>query len=151
MTSSFDAFLWVTRHFLRTLCCAADLHVTVWFYFQAAPWCLVSVSRCSSFRTFTLTSRLCLVTRILHKTVTIYAKSQRLEYIYASRNTRRCSGGPQKVRIHGSVLTLTYFHHHEMLAGCLATEPSSTFNLFGPPPPPPRTQSSRCGHVLSSL
>jgi hypothetical protein len=39
-----------------------------------------------------------------------------------SRNTRRCSGGPQnKVRIHGSDLILTYFRHHELLAGCLAT------------------------------
>jgi hypothetical protein len=49
--------------------------------------------------------------------------------------TRRCSGGPQnKVRIHGSDLTLTYFSHRELLAGCLATHkhvPSSTITNNG--------------------
>jgi hypothetical protein len=39
-----------------------------------------------------------------------------------SRNTRRCSAGPQnKVRIHGSDLTLTYFCQNKLLTGCLAT------------------------------
>jgi hypothetical protein len=56
-------------------------------------------------------------------------------YIITSRNTRRCSGGPQnKVRIHGSDLTLTYFRHHELLAGCLATHkhaPASTLTNNG--------------------
>jgi hypothetical protein len=38
------------------------------------------------------------------------------------------------VRIHGSDLTLTYFRHHELLAGCLATHkhvPASTLTNNG--------------------
>jgi hypothetical protein len=53
-----------------------------------------------------------------------------------SRNTRRCSAGPQnKVRIHGIELTLAYFRRHELLAGCLGAHthgPASTVRIVEP-------------------